>query len=118
MTGEGGSTTTNLQQGLAKVFSHFNPSTNTERDSFNQSSRSDEGTGFSQLNFTNNMNSTNYSSHLQGGQTTAPTTGTGGYVASTYAHATTHVELVYGYGNTWVFFDYNSQKLTVHGDLA
>ena len=111
------------KQTAAKAFSHFDPSTNTENASFNQSSRSDEGTGFSKLNFTNNMNSANFSSHQQCSRVSAPTTGTGAYVSSTYAEATSYVKLAYGYsgnntGTTWAFFDYENQKTIVHGVLA
>jgi len=115
--------TTNLEQGLAKAFTDFDPSTNTENDSFNQASRSDEGTGFSKLNFTNNMNSDDFSAHHQCSRVIAPTTGTGAYISSTYAQATDSVKLAYGFsgnntGTTWSFFDYESQKTVVHGDLA
>ncbi len=106
------------KQSAAKAFSHFNPSTNVENASFNQSSRTDDGTGFSTLNFINSMSSSNYSSHQQCSRVVAPTTGTGGYISSTYAEATSYVKIAYGYGNTWVFFDYENQKFIVHGDLA
>ena len=45
-----------LIHGSAKVWTRFNPSSNTEIDSLNQSSRTDNGTGKSTINFTNNMN--------------------------------------------------------------
>ena len=61
VTGEGGSTTTNLQQGLAKVFCHFTMSSTTARDSFNISSLTDDKTGIFTLDYTNNMANVNYS---------------------------------------------------------
>ena len=62
VTGEGGSTTTNLQQGLAKVWVNVQQtSTYSTRDSFNLSSHGDEGTGKSRLTFTNSFGSINHS---------------------------------------------------------
>ena len=61
VTGEGNSTTTNLQQGLGKVWINFNgESTIASRDTFNVGSISDEGEGDYQINFTNNMGNANY----------------------------------------------------------
>jgi len=54
VTGEGNSTTTNLQQGLLKVWHNFDgESTVATRDSFNVSSLSDIGTGDYRTNLTN-----------------------------------------------------------------
>jgi hypothetical protein len=53
VTGEGNSTTTNLQQGLCKVWSRFNGSSFAGVDSFNQASLTDAGTGIYQVNMTN-----------------------------------------------------------------
>ena len=62
VTGEGGSTTTNLQQGLAKVWVNVQQASSySTRDSFNLSSHSDEGTGKSRLTFTNSFGSLNHS---------------------------------------------------------
>ena len=61
VTGEGNSTTTNLQQGLAKVWTRFNgTSTIAVNDSLNVSGLTDHGTGDYQVNFTNNMANANY----------------------------------------------------------
>jgi len=60
VTGEGNSTTTNLQQGLIKTFATLDGTgTIALRDSFNQSSASDEGTGIYDFNFTNAFSSRN-----------------------------------------------------------
>ena len=59
VTGEGNSTTTNLQQGLAKVWSEFTTSV-VINDSFNVASMSDEGVGDFDTNLTNNMASATY----------------------------------------------------------
>jgi len=56
VTGEGNSTTTNLQQGLAKAWTHLNGSgTIAIQDSFNTSSATDRDTGRYEFNRTNNM---------------------------------------------------------------
>ena len=57
---EGGAATTNVVQGLVKCLSRFNSSTNAVIGSFNQSSRTDDGTGLSTTSFTNNMGNANY----------------------------------------------------------
>ena len=62
VVGEGGSTTTNLQQGLAKCWIHFNgSSTPSAGDSFNHSSITDEGTGSYIIGITNDHASVSYS---------------------------------------------------------
>ena len=56
VTGEGNSTTTNLQQGLCKCFVRTGDSGPADvLDSFNVSSSSDEGTGQHRSVYTNNM---------------------------------------------------------------
>jgi len=59
VTGEGNSTTTNLQQGLAKAFVNHDASASVD-DSFNTSSVTDSGTGHYGLNFTNAMANAHY----------------------------------------------------------
>ena len=61
VVGEGGSTTTNLQQGLAKAWCHFHGEGTVAIDhSFNVSSLEDVGTGSYANNFTSNMSYTDY----------------------------------------------------------
>ena len=61
VTGEGNSTTTNLQQGLCKAWIQFNgTSTIATQDSFNRGGLTDNGTGDYTLTFTNNMNNDDY----------------------------------------------------------
>ena len=57
VTGEGGSTTTNLQQGLTKVWINFNDGSeaDTVKDSFNVTTLTDRGTGLWTLTVTNNF---------------------------------------------------------------
>jgi len=60
VTGEGNSTTTNLQQGLAKMWLHFNHDTPAVLDSFNVASVTDVATGSYDPQYTNSMSSANY----------------------------------------------------------
>ena len=62
VTGEGNSTTTNLQQGLCKVWVNYTGITTTaERDSFNVTSLTDTATGLTTINIANDMANANYS---------------------------------------------------------
>ena len=62
--GEGTSATTNLQQGLAKVWVQFDGQASgaASRDSFNVGSMTDNGTGNYTVNFSNNMFNDDYAS--------------------------------------------------------
>ena len=60
ITGEGGSTKTNVQQGLCKAWSLYNHSTETTLDSFNQSSAVDTSTGVFTWALTNNFSTINW----------------------------------------------------------
>ena len=109
VTGEGGSTTTNLQQGLAKCWvGSFDFSDNSVGDSFNAGSFTDNGAGELITNFTNTMANTgysttnsdnNYSLIMVNAQTTSST------------RSDTHTTSFGGW-------DGAIQKVTVHGDLA
>ena len=61
VTGEGNSTTTNLQQGLAKVWSCVEQGTTAFDDSFNCSGITDVASGRFTPAFSNNMNNALYS---------------------------------------------------------
>jgi len=59
---EGGSTTTNLQQGLAKAWLSMNGTgTIAVRDSFNMTGITDQGVGLTTVTIANNMGSAEYS---------------------------------------------------------
>jgi len=61
VTGEGNSTTTNLQQGLAKSWVNFNGTgTIASRDSFNVSSLTDNGTGDYTINLNSSFSAVDY----------------------------------------------------------
>ena len=61
VVGEGSSTTTNLQQGLAKCWATSNTEGSAVLDSFNLSSLGDTATGKETRNFTNVMSNNDYS---------------------------------------------------------
>ena len=64
VTGEGNSTTTNLQQGLAKAWSQVKQTdTFAVNDSFNISSGVDQGTGIARMNLSTSFANTNFSGH-------------------------------------------------------
>ena len=69
VTAEGGSTTTNLQQGLCKAWINFNGGgTIAIRDSFNITSITDNGTGDYNITIANDMANANYSTLFGGGE--------------------------------------------------
>ena len=72
IVGEGGTTTTNLQQGLIKVWctQDGTASNAAAYDSFNVSGTTDNGTGDYTVTISNDMSSLNYSVTSGGGQQT------------------------------------------------
>ena len=120
---EGGAVTTSIQQGVAKAWTRFDPSTNTEYDSLNQSSRTDNGTGLCTVNFTNNFNNAYHAGTMDCASGTTPTSAYGANIDNVYGQTTSVTQLAYGYsgngaGTTWALFDYTNQKAVIHGDLA
>ena len=77
VTGEGNSTTTNLQQGLCKVWVNMDAGT-TINDSQNVSGLTDVGTGAHTISFSNNMGSANYSPSMNGKESVGGTHSAGG----------------------------------------
>ena len=61
---EGGTTTTNLQQGVAKAWTNVSADGATVNDSFNNTSITDTGTGIQTVNHANDFSNANYSCHL------------------------------------------------------
>ena len=72
VTGEGNSTTTNLQQGLTKVWANLQGSDASIRDSLNVSSSTDVGTGRETITFSNNMGNDDYSGQISSTGTGSP----------------------------------------------
>ena len=60
VTGEGNSTTTNLQQGLVKHFTMYNQDANSVKESFNQSSITDTSSVVFTTTFSNAFGNVNY----------------------------------------------------------
>jgi len=118
VTGEGNSTTTNLQQGLAKAWFNYNGSTIAYRDSFNCASLTDNATGDHTVNFTSSMTSDDYSS--------AGIVGNGNDADSSNSQMrrgtseTGSIRLTIGYasGGTTGLFDYGEITGNINGDLA
>jgi len=79
VTGEGNSTTTSLQQGLAKVWARYEQDgTNSILDSFNVSGLTDEGNGDATVSIANDMGNINYSPQVTmwyGSDTSTPLLG-------------------------------------------
>ena len=61
VTGEGNSTTTNLQQGLIKAWCNYDGDANSISDNFNVGSITEVSHGLHQFGFTNVMSNVNYS---------------------------------------------------------
>jgi len=114
VTGEGNSTTTNLQQGLAKCWSvNFTlaSSSGAAEDSFNLASTTDNSTGDASCNFTNAYANIGFTSLVMAGNNGDV------FGATKYADATTFARLqLYRQATTSVVD--NAFSLITHGDLA
>jgi len=89
VTGEGNSTTTNLQQGLAKAWVNLNGTgTIATRDSFNVSSIADQATGDTRVTVSSAFATTNYCTTASGGENADSYTG-GMRAGSCYMVSTT-----------------------------
>ena len=103
VTGEGGSTTTNLQQGLAKCWcaTEGDLITANIQDSFNSTTVTDGGTGLITINYTNNMSAGTYAPHFTGINGDHIISGAGDVVTSSckfghYTQANSVVDTPYG----------------------
>ena len=115
VTSEGGAVTMQLQQGLAKAWACFDQSTtHTFNDSFNYSSITDSGAGFSVTAYTNNFNNDDYSSTGMAGKT-----GTRVRIDSVGASAKSSTgQQLYVSTPVPVGTDGDDCNVTCHGDLA
>tara|TARA_B100001175_G_scaffold121689_1_gene103620 strand:+ start:57 stop:509 length:453 start_codon:yes stop_codon:yes gene_type:complete len=114
---EGGTTTTNLQQGISKTWINLGTDGGSavNRDSFNVSSIDDDGTGLFTVHHNNNMGGIYYA------KTTAPfgtvSTGNMVQVIQYQDHSASQAELnAIDEGNS--AYDMTSLGFTAHGDLA
>ena len=118
-TGEGNSTTTNLQQGLAKAWAFKQADGTALLDSFNISSIDDDGTGDYGLNFTNPFSDVNYipTQNIRGGVIAG---NSDGHFAEVQTCNTTSAECQNWYGDAGTnatISDWETRHL-FHGDLA
>ena len=114
VTGEGNSTTTNLQQGLAKCWVNFNGTgTIASRDSFNIASLTDTGTGHYDPNFSNNMSNNDFSA--TGGISGSGVGGEPGIILGD-GYTTSSVKVLTA--NSTTNTDYAFIATSIHGDLA
>lgn len=115
---EGGAATTNLVQGLAKVWVNFNGSGPTViRDSLGIASISDLGTGYTRLTFTSSLSGSDYS--VTGSATRI--SGDQSSIVMPKSIATTTVEIDSWLENSGAgsrAFDISSVFCNLHGDLA
>ena len=124
VTGEGNSTTTNLQHGLAKAWANVTNATPTINDSFNIASITDNGTGDHTLNFTNAMGNANYAypADVKYNATSTAVFSAGGVDSSSINQATSGVRINTIYvtpSSSRTDYDSNMQfYVVVHGDLA
>jgi len=110
VTGEGNSTTTNLQQGLAKCWVNANMSgTAGIYDSFNTASIVDNATGNMSVTIANDMTNNDYSDVW--GANTYHVVGNNSDKTAGLCKATLH-----GTDNSAT--DCSQVKVTIHGDLA
>ena len=114
IVGEGGSTTTNLQQGLCKVWEQSVGAGTGFDDSFNAASLTDSSTGVEEINYTSNMANNDAALTMSHQYTTA--SGTGSFFDNA-SNRTTALHRVNHYqnGSSADPVKYNS---TIHGDLA
>ena len=97
VTGEGNSTTTNLQQGLAKAWAECNSAGTSINDSFNVASLADTGTGIQTCTYTNAFASGDYACVT-----------TGGTVGSNNAFSATAA-------SNWIVYSFNGSS---YSDMA
>ena len=119
VTGEGNSTTTNLQQGLAKAWISFNGTgTIATYDTFNTTSLTDVATGRYSFDFTNDMNNDDYAIS---GSARYPSVVSGDINAPSNAAsdaATDSLEFYTVATNTGNATDMTHTYVVIHGDLA
>ena len=122
VTGEGNSTTTNLQQGLAKQWVDFSMAGTTARDSLNLSSLTDSATGKFHASASSAFNNVNYAVQYSGNVYAGDSFyGDGRVIAKISFDTTTTTTkydiISYNSGNS-TYYDGTYNYLSAHGDLA
>jgi len=113
IVGEGGTTTTNMQQGLCKAWALMTQSDNSIYDSFNVTSVGDDGTGQVGFNFTNLMSGRNFSAMMNTQVASA-----GGLDDTGNTSIETDEVTMQARGLDGNNFDANPMAMSLHGDLA
>ena len=115
VTGEGNSTTTNLQQGLAKAFAWVDHKTDNAIDNgFNTASLTDTSAGISSVNITNAMQSV-----TQVSQVTSYQSGTAQITGNSGASMTSTTACKFVTNDTGGTGQEDTEYgMTLHGDLA
>ena len=109
IVGEGGTTTTSLQQGLAKCWIQFNGTgTISTQDSFNRGGLTDNGTGDYTVTYTNNMANDDYA---------ASGIGNAAQMAINDSITTSNIRLLIS-NSGGTDGDVTIVTMTTHGDLA
>ena len=115
VTGEGNSTTTNLQQGLCKAYATHTAAVSV-LDSFNQSSVSDTGTGHFGLNFTSSMANDDYIG--SGSNIGSDDSFATGFISDGAVPLSSRMDYQFRNYDTVVATDQDFQRVMTHGDLA
>jgi hypothetical protein len=117
VTGEGNSTTTNLQQGLAKAWLNYNQSTPATVDSFSISSVTDSTTGQYKINVSSAFSNTGYScTGLAKGEA-----GTSlGRISEDHdnSRSTSQMPIITSRISDGAYRDLTSSSTSINGDLA
>ena len=118
VVGEGGTNTTNLQQGLAKVWVQFDGTASgaAARDSFNVSGMTDNGTGDHTVTFNTDMAGTsNYSASGNAGQFSGASSNDVYCFHKNVAAGSLGVQVIRSTGS---LIDQTFINCIIHGDLA
>ena len=119
VTGEGGSTTTNLQQGVAKAWSQTDQDTENEhRDSFNMGAITDNGTGDITLAFTNSMSNNDYCYSGSNGNDAVSTASVTVNRPATFATGSIRFTSLFTSSSSTGAYDADAMSSCIHGDLA
>tara|TARA_Y100000588_G_scaffold390275_1_gene495267 strand:- start:51 stop:422 length:372 start_codon:yes stop_codon:yes gene_type:complete len=114
------STSTTLEQGLAKVWADINAGQGGYGDSFNTTSITDNGTGDCTVTIVNDMSSTNYSANTTVTKNHDNSSGLRG--VNVESKAAGSLDLECSYANTsgvHTVLDLETDaSITIHGDLA
>jgi len=118
VTGESGSTTTNLQQGLVKCWVNFDGSASgaAARDSFNVSGMTDSATGNYVVTFSNNMANASFSGVAVQGNNDA--TNAGVNATSAVGHTASSASGIETSNLDPASTDYQQISASYNGDLA